>query len=238
MENPLSVEMATGRKAIAEVLRLRTLVRAGETSPDSKSLSADDPFDVYGEHLVVRDRYSGRTAGACRVLSSEGASRAGGYSMERSFDIAQLEPLRSRMVEVDQACVHPDYRASSVILALWTGVTRYLIDTAHDYLMGCALVRVSDGGHTAASLYRTASEEALSPDDYRVYPRRRLPLEILRASVSSPMPALLKGYLNLGAWVCGEPAVDPHAAYAELPFLLPLARMRGRYARHFLVHAA
>ena len=59
----------------------------------------------------------------------------------------------------------------------------------------------------------------------------------LRASrvprVSAP-PALVKGYLRAGAWVCGEPAWDPEFNTADFFLLLPLANVAPRYARHFL----
>ena len=78
----------------------------------------------------------------------------------------------------------------------------------------------------------------MSPEDLRALPRRRLALESLRDVLRHEPPSLLKGYLDLGAWICGEPAVDSDFGCADLPILLPLARMRGRYARHFLARAA
>ncbi len=40
------------------------------------------------------------------------------------------------------------------------------------------------------------------------------------------------------AWICGEPALDAELGCADLPILLPLARMHTRYTRHFLAQAA
>jgi putative hemolysin len=48
------------------------------------------------------------------------------------------------------------------------------------------------------------------------------------------MPPLLRGYLRLGAWVCGEPAYDPDFDAADLYVLLSTDRMPDRYRRHFL----
>ncbi|WDZ85091.1 GNAT family N-acetyltransferase [Micromonospora cathayae] len=48
------------------------------------------------------------------------------------------------------------------------------------------------------------------------------------------MPPLLRGYLRLGAWVCGEPAYDPDFAVADFYVLLSLDRMNPRHLRHFL----
>jgi putative hemolysin len=104
--------------------------------------------------------------------------------------------------------------------------------------MGSASVSLADGGHEAASIFRAAAERSLSPEDYRVYPRRRLPLESLCDMRDFEPPPLVKAYLNVGAWVSGEPAWDHATGCALLPILMPLARMQDRYARHFLAKAA
>jgi len=105
-------------------------------------------------------------------------------------------------------------------------------------VIGSASLELADGGHRAASIYRKVANGALCPDDFRVRPRQPLPLGRLRDSVAASPPSLLRGYLSLGAWVCSEPAWDLEFSCADLPVLLPLSRMQGRYARHFLANAA
>lgn len=51
------------------------------------------------------------------------------------------------------------------------------------------------------------------------------------------LPPLLRGYLRLGAWVCGAPAYDPDFNVADLYVLLSLRRTDPRYLRHFLALA-
>jgi putative hemolysin len=188
-------------------------------------------------HLVVRDA-GGEIVGACRVRVPDEAQRCNGYRLEGKFDLAMLAVLRERMVEVTGVRIHPEHRAESVIPRLGSEIARFLIDSGHDYVIASACVSVADGGHAAASLYRGACDRALSPEDYRVYPRRRLAVEALRDTLHAPSPPLLKGYLDLGAWICGEPAWDPDFVCADIPVLLPLARMRAMHARQFLAHAA
>ena len=48
------------------------------------------------------------------------------------------------------------------------------------------------------------------------------------------VPPLIKGYLRAGAWICGEPAWDPDFNTADLPILMPMAKVSGRYAKHYL----
>jgi hypothetical protein len=47
-------------------------------------------------------------------------------------------------------------------------------------------------------------------------------------------PALIKGYLRLGAKVLGTPAWDPDFNTADLPMLMRLQDFPSRYRRHFL----
>lgn len=56
----------------------------------------------------------------------------------------------------------------------------------------------------------------------------------VRAAARTELPALLRGYLRLGAWVCGEPAHDPDFGVADLYVLLSMRRVNPRYLRHFL----
>lgn len=48
------------------------------------------------------------------------------------------------------------------------------------------------------------------------------------------LPPLLRGYLRLGAWVCGPPAHDPEFGVADFFVLLQLNRIDERYLRYFL----
>ncbi len=48
------------------------------------------------------------------------------------------------------------------------------------------------------------------------------------------VPPLLRGYLRLGAVVCGEPALDPDFGVADFFALLDLAKVPARYLRYYL----
>ena len=63
------------------------------------------------------------------------------------------------------------------------------------------------------------------------------PVEKVEAARTPQVPALLKGYLRSGAWICGAPAWDPDFESADLFVMMPLANLDGRYARHYNVAA-
>lgn len=235
----LSVSLAHGEAAILEAQRLRYQVFAGELGarlPTQTPGVDHDLYDPYCRHLVVRDDDSGETVGTYRILTPDSAERVGYYA-ESEFDLTRLRHLRPRLVEIGRSCVHRDYRTGATITLLWAGLARFMRENRYDYLVGCASISMADGGHQAASLYhRLASGQAshLGPAEYRVFPRCPLPLAALRRDQAAETPPLIRAYLRAGAWICGEPAWDPDFNTADLPILLPMARLDNRYAKHFL----
>ncbi|MDA0189080.1 MAG: GNAT family N-acetyltransferase [Proteobacteria bacterium] len=232
----LSVGLAQSEREILEAQKLRYRIFAGELGaklPTRTPGIDQDIYDPYCDHLVVRDENTAEVVGTYRILSPENARRIGGYYSENEFDLTRLQHLRPRLVEIGRSCVHADYRSGATITLLWAGLAKYMQDHGHEYLIGCASISMADGGHAAASLYNRL-EAHMSPLEYRVFPRCPLPLAALRNDQPAEMPPLIKGYLRAGAYVCGDPAWDPDFNTADLPILMPMSRVNGRYARHFM----
>ena len=232
----LSVGLAQSAWDILQAQRLRYRIFAGELGANlpTRTPGVDrDIYDPYCEHLIVRDESIDIVVGTYRILSPSNASKVGGYYAENEFDLTRLQHLRPRMVEIGRACVHADYRTGATIALLWAGLARYMQQNRHDYLIGCASISMADGGHAAASLFSRLGAY-MSPLEYRVFPRCPLPLAALKNDLPAVLPPLIKGYLRIGANVCGEPAWDPDFNTADLPVLMPMSRLDGRYAKHFL----
>lgn len=220
---------------IAEAQQLRHEVFTGEMSARLPARDGydRDGFDAICDHLLVRDSGTDKVVGTYRILSPSMAQEAGGYYASRGFDLARLEPLLERTIEVGRACVHADYRHGGAIELLWAGLAKYMQTNRYEYMLGCGSVGMADGGHMAASLYYKLQPEYLSPGEYRVFPRCPLPLHALRRDMQVSCPPLIKGYLRLGAYICGEPAWDADFNTADMLVMLPLSRMNRCYALHF-----
>ena len=231
----LITSLARSQTEVQEAQRLRYKVFAEEMGANLSGDGIDqDAFDAYCEHLIVRERDENRVVGTYRILSPMQAEKHGGYYAQTEFDITRLLHLSDRMAEVGRSCVHRDFRDGATISQLWGGLAKYMLQHGHEYLIGCASITMADGGHIAASLYNKLHRTHGAPTEYHVFPRCPLPLHALNQNLDVQPPPLLKGYLRLGAYICGEPAWDPEFNTADLLILLPLSRMNGRYARHFL----
>jgi putative hemolysin len=233
----LQAALATCESEIVEAQKLRYRVFAEELGArlPTRTPGVDrDLYDPWCEHLIVRDEREGRIVGTYRILSPESARELGGYYSENEFDLTRLQHLRPRLVEIGRSCIDADYRSGAVITLLWSGLARYMLERGHGYLIGCASVSMADGGHRAANLFGQLAGSHLAPLEYHVFPRHPLPLERLGNGEPADAPPLIKGYLRAGAWICGAPAWDPDFNTADLPILLPMARIKDHYARHFL----
>ncbi|BBP02762.1 hypothetical protein TPL01_01940 [Sulfuriferula plumbiphila] len=233
----LCVSLARASGEVREAQRLRYKVFAEEMGARLASREAgldEDVFDAYCDHLLVRDNGSGEVIGTYRILPPHRARQIGGYYSEQEFDFTRLAHLRPGMVEIGRSCVHPDYRGGAVITLLWSGLADYLRARDYSYLIGCASVSMDDGGHTAASLYNTLAQTRLAPVEWHVFPRNPLALGQLDGSRQVAIPPLIKGYLRVGAYVCGEPAWDADFNTADLMLLLSIKQMNQLYARHFM----
>ncbi|MDB5869406.1 MAG: ornithine-acyl[acyl carrier protein] N-acyltransferase [Polaromonas sp.] len=236
----ISVSWARHQDEVREAQRLRHQVFAMEMGATlSKTLPGHDIdlFDDYCEHLLVRDSASQEVIGTYRVLTPAQARRVGSTYSDTEFDLVRLRTLRGRMVELGRSCVHADHRHGGVILALWGALAEFMGRNQLDTMIGCASIPMQyngiQGGHAAASIWRQVSQTHLAPIEYRVTPRLALPVAQLDDSLIVEPPALIKGYLRLGAKVLGAPAWDPDFNSADLPMMMRIADLPMRYQKHF-----
>lgn len=237
----LEVTWARHLDEVRAAQRLRFEVFAGEMGARLSTLVPGydvDLFDNYCEHLLVRDQATQQVIGTYRVLTPVQAQRVGSTYSDTEFDLTRLRSLRERMVELGRSCVHPEHRHGGVIMALWGALAEFMVRNQLDTMIGCASVPMLHNGivsgDVAASIWRQVQATHLAPIEYHVRPRLPLPVEQLDATLDVEPPALIKGYLRLGAKVLGAPAWDPDFNTADLPMLMRIADLPSRYRKHFL----
>ena len=94
---------------------------------------------------------------------------------------------------------------------------------------------VAGGVEQLGAIWQTVATSHLSPPEWRVFPKTPFAaLPEAASSMPTELPPLIKGYLRLGAQVCGEPAWNPAFNVADLFLLLSLDRLSARYAQRFI----
>ena len=237
----IQVQWARHLEEVREAQRLRHAVFAGEMGARLNTPQAGfdiDLFDDFCEHLLVRDTGTGQVVGTYRVLTPAQAKRVGSTYSDTEFDLVRLRNVRSKMVELGRSCVHPEHRHGGVIMALWGALAEFMVRNELDTMIGCASIPMLHNGvvsgDVAASLWHQLRHTHMAPIDYHVFPRLPLPVDELDQTLSVEPPALIKGYLRLGARILGAPAWDPDFNTADLPMMMRIADMPARYRKHFL----
>lgn len=240
-----SMLLCTDADSIEAAQRLRFDVFTSEPgftlTGDTGGLDADR-FDEHCDHLLVRDDDSGELVGCYRMLPPPGAIAAGGLYTATEFDVSALDPLRPSLVEMGRAVVREGHRNGAVVLLMWAGILAYLDRCGYDYVTGCVSVPVADphGVCPPGSQLRGVRDFVMrrhaAPAEYTVHPYRPVVLDgrgldEIEAPARVSVPPLMRGYLRLGAQVCGEPAHDPEFGVGDFPALLDKRRADIRYLK-------
>jgi putative hemolysin len=205
-----------------------------------------DRFDEHCDHLLVREDGSGELVGCYRMLTPPGAVAAGGLYTATEFDISELDGLRPSLVEMGRAVVREDHRSGAVVLLMWAGILAYLDRCGYDYVCGCVSVPIQgEPGDVPGSQVRGVRDFVLRRHaaPYAVRPYRPVvldgrPLDGIDPPSRVSVPPLMRGYLRLGAQVCGEPAHDPDFGVADFLVLLDKRQADIRYLKRLRSVAA
>lgn len=211
----------------------------GFTLPGSADGRDADRFDEYCDHLLVRDERTGELAGCYRMLPPPGAIAAGGLYTATEFDVRALDVVRPSLVEMGRAVVRADHRNGAVVLLMWAGILAYLDHAGYDFVTGCVSVPVAGTADEAPGTQIRGVRDFVRrrhAAPYTVHPYRPVVLDGRTLDDIEPparvtVPALMRGYLRLGARVCGEPAHDPVFGVGDFPALLDKRQADVRYLR-------
>ncbi|MFI5507389.1 GNAT family N-acetyltransferase [Mycobacterium sp. NPDC051804] len=200
-----------------------------------------DRFDQHCDHLLVREDTSGEIVGCYRMLPPPGAIAAGGLYTATEFEVQGLDALRPSLVEMGRAVVREDHRNGGVVLLMWAGILAYLDRCGYDYVTGCVSVPVEGADDTAPGSQIRGVRDFVrrrhaAPAEYTVYPYRPVTvdgrgLDDIDAPARVSVPPLMRGYLRLGAQICGDPAHDPDFGVGDFPALLDKRQADIRYLK-------
>lgn len=229
--------------------RLRFTVfdtECGASTPGPVGLDAD-PFDDVCDHLIVcHDRPGGAGESAEEVVATyrllpphanDFQPRAGGLYSSGEFDLSPLEAILDRTVEAGRSCVAAEHRGAAPISLLWGGITGYLATTGYRYLLGCASISLDDGGGNAAAFDDLARARHAADENRWCTPVLPLDTSRITRPARPAIPPLLRGYLRLGAVICGPPCIDPEFGTADFLTLLDVRNADPRYLRFFAGYA-
>lgn len=235
-ESLFSAFIATSESEIIECQKLRYRVFAGEMGANIETRREgidEDFFDPFCKHLYVRNNETNEVIATTRVLTSDNAKRAGKFYSQSEFYMQNILSLKGSFLEIGRTCVEHQHRTGAAINALWQRVAGVLAEESADYMFGCYSILMDDSARYVDGLMNYVKEKHFAPLELRVAPRNPLAFPRSDKNIDIVLPSLLKRYLNMGAYICGEPCYDRDFNTADLFILVDKSRITKRYARHF-----
>jgi len=224
-----------------EILRLRFTVfnlELGEGLHESFATERDeDDLDRVFHHLLIRSARTGAVVGTYRMQTLDMARRHAGFYSSGEFDLDGLPAeVLDDGVEIGRACVAREHRNGKVLHLLWQGLAAYLTWNRKRYLFGCCSLTSQDrvlGARVYQALKREGRVDLTEP----VTPLPGLecpsPADPGTSGDPVPIPPLFQSYLNLGATVCGPPAIDRLFKTIDFLVLFDKTKLNARVYRRF-----
>jgi len=236
------VKIATEPSEIEQAQRLRFQVFNLELNKGLKSSYAHgldvDEFDPYCDHLLVRDLKSGDVVGTYRLMRGSQARQHIGFYSEKEFDLSLIKSLDGELMELGRSCARKDFRDRALIPLMWDAIAEQVKKHQVRYLFGCGSLYTTDIGEVSA-MFSMLKNNYYAPDAYRVLPVDACEFTGLSDDVSisdeqalfQKLPSLIKGYLRIGALVCGPPALDAEFGTADFFLLLDFGTLKEAYLK-------
>lgn len=256
----LEVRLARTRSEIILAQRLRYQVFYEEMSAVPSRLAQfrrrdEDAYDAVCDHLLVVDLDKTRRAakmgrasvpevvGTYRVLRQDVADRGLGFYTSREYGIDSLIKAKSpryRFMELGRSCVSAPYRNKRSVELLWHGLWTYVREHKVDVMLGCASFEGTDPNKHAEAL-SFLHHNALAPPEWRCrandglyVPMNRISKDAINSKAAlKAIPALIKGYLRLGAYIGDGAVIDHQFGTTDVLIVLPVEKIDPRYFDHY-----
>jgi putative hemolysin len=230
------VRLARTQEEVDAALRLRfkvfNLERSEGLATSFSTGRDEDGFDSTSDHLILIERSRRQVVGTYRLRNYENAKTPEGFHSSTEFDLSSLPiDVPKNAIEVSRACIAKSHRNTSTLRLLWKGLASYSMRQQKHYLFGCVSLSgldpveggqlfelLSEGGHLHAHL-RVQAQMGFKCLWYKTLVSNR---------GTGPLRNPIQPYLQLGAKVCGPPAMNRQFRTIDFFTILDLKEVEPR----------
>jgi putative hemolysin len=201
----------------------------------------EDEFDEFCDHLVVLDKEKNEIIGTYRLLLGSVAHRHLGFYSETEFDLTNIKiNCKGEVLEMSRACVLSTYRKYPIINLLWNEILAYFERHKVKYVFGCPSIE-NPSEENIGKLFAFFRHKCFAPLQFRVEPLKNKLYHFDKnikiyeyKEILHLLPSLIRGYLKMGAFICGEPAYDKKFGTADFFTMLDIRQINEVYRKRFL----
>lgn len=231
-----TLKTADSLSELIELFRLRHFVFLSDNQTET---AIDvDKYDSECDHILIRCNKTNEICGTYRIITSN--NHVGFYS-ESEFDLDSFLHAKGVKMELGRACIHPNHRNGHVIDLLWRGIGEYAVKINAEYLFGCSSLSLFSKTKTL-QLLEYFKKNNLSATNFEVRPKEKYNYHLEEVpfceffsddELKKSVPPLLMSYINAGAKVYGEPAIDQEFECLDFLTILDLNNLTSSYRKRY-----
>lgn len=237
------VKLAETEDELNKVYRLRYLsliLDYNKDKVDDGSIDKDE-YDEICDHLIAINTNTSEIVGTYRLIRKEHLNNLQTFLTEVEFDITNIKNIDCEILEIGRAVVREDYRSSNIISLLWKGIINYALSYNIKYMIGTACFHGTNPMEYKNALsylyhyHRSPSNLLAYAQDTAQTSTNILEKEqVNKELVLKEMPALIKGYLRLGATISEDAFIDYDFNAIDVLIVLDVENINPRYVRRFI----
>lgn len=226
---------------LAQVLKLRFDVFFREFSTQKVTFSFlpydIDLHDFLCDHLIVKDKSTGKVVACYRLLSTNSGQKIKKFYSESEFQLDELLKLPGHKLELGRACVHKDYRKGTVVALLWKGLIMYAKKSETKYMFGCSSINRSDFGNLSQIMDEIKGQDGLLDSlNIRVQPKYKFNFSVEQneeKAKGKAIGSLMHMYMMAGAKMGRELAYDAEMDCLDMFTLMDMENLPASFERRF-----
>jgi len=231
-------------------LRYRVFVEeeGASATEEQKNLREEyDSFDRFADYMGVF--HNGRIVGTYRIIDRDAAEKMDGFYTETEFDLKKIKKVRGNIAEMSRACVDIEYREDSLVMRmLWMGLANYILKNKIVVLFGVASwvgKKPAESAQAISYLYYNhlaplslrvpvLTENFAEGVNPKLSKMNILPKQFVdEETAKKQMPALIKGYLRLGATFGKGVFIDAPFNTYDVFVILQTKNIAAAYQKRF-----
>jgi len=237
----IEIRLINSQEELRETLHLRYKELLLPYNPKNKNKSElfKDLYDEQSDHLIAIDHSTNQIVGTYRLLRNDMLKSGQSFVTEQEFDITKIKG--NNILEIGRAVVKREFRNGAIIILLLIGLLKYAYIHRIKYLFGTASFRGTNPGTYSQALsyiyYHLLLPEHLKVKAQRInsHPINILPKEKVDYNLAKKqMPALIKGYINVGATFGEDAFIDYDFNSIDLFVLADTAKISKKYIERYV----
>lgn len=196
-------------QAVADIERLQ---RFRGTFFGADRIMDKDAFDETHTHILIEEAETDTLVGCFRLALFSGKNIASSYAAQ-FYGVSALAAFQGKMLELGRLCIDAERSDPDILRLVWIALAQYVDGYDVRLLFGCTSFPGVDPTRYAAGFAALKSCH-LAPAAWT--PLEKAP-EVVHFATDLPapcaaddtaLPALLRSYIALGAWVSDHAVID------------------------------